>query len=208
MTVAGRTDAGVHARGQVAHVDVPCRPCDREDAGPRLAGVLPSDVRVFTATVAPPGFDARFSALSRRYAYRVSDARYWRRPAASPRGPRSSAAARRGRHGRRRGTAARRARLRGVLPATSRRHDRADAAALLWQREPKAVSRSRRSRPTRSATAWCDRWSARSSRSVRAGARSTGRRRCWTRASAIPRPGRRRPRADSRRGLLPAAPRR
>jgi tRNA pseudouridine38-40 synthase len=73
VTVAGRTDAGVHARGQVAHVDVPST-VDLEDVTRRLAGVLPADVRVFMATSAPPGFDARFSALSRRYAYRVSDA--------------------------------------------------------------------------------------------------------------------------------------
>jgi tRNA pseudouridine38-40 synthase len=73
LTVAGRTDAGVHARGQVAHVDLP-EGRDLEDVTRRLAGVLPPDVRVFAATLAPQGFDARFSALSRRYAYRVSDA--------------------------------------------------------------------------------------------------------------------------------------
>jgi tRNA pseudouridine38-40 synthase len=73
VTVAGRTDAGVHSRGQVAHVDVPAGP-DLEDMTRRLAGVLPVDVRVFAATAAPAGFDARFSALSRRYVYRVSDA--------------------------------------------------------------------------------------------------------------------------------------
>ena len=73
VTVAGRTDAGVHARGQVAHVDVLVAPV-LADLTRRLAGVLPPDVRVVDATMAPSGFDARFSALSRRYAYRVSDA--------------------------------------------------------------------------------------------------------------------------------------
>jgi len=69
LTVAGRTDAGVHARGQVAHADVPAVP-DRLDR--HLNGVLPLDIRVHTVGVAPPGFDARFSALSRRYSYRVA----------------------------------------------------------------------------------------------------------------------------------------
>jgi tRNA pseudouridine38-40 synthase len=74
LTVAGRTDAGVHARGQVAHADVPAgawtvvrRPLDR------LAAVLPADVRVHAVGPAPGGFDARFSALWRRYSYRVCD---------------------------------------------------------------------------------------------------------------------------------------
>jgi tRNA pseudouridine38-40 synthase len=75
LTVAGRTDAGVHARGQVAHADVSdCR--WREGAGialRRLNGVLPSDVRVRAIAPAPPGFDARFSALWRRYSYRICD---------------------------------------------------------------------------------------------------------------------------------------
>ncbi|MFI9843110.1 tRNA pseudouridine(38-40) synthase TruA [Nonomuraea sp. NPDC051941] len=88
LTVAGRTDAGVHARGQVAHVDVPDGSLAELDGnrGPldvherlaalvrRLGGVLPPDVRVHRVSVAPEGFDARFSAMFRRYAYRVSDA--------------------------------------------------------------------------------------------------------------------------------------
>ncbi|MFG1941724.1 tRNA pseudouridine(38-40) synthase TruA [Nonomuraea sp. NPDC048826] len=89
LTVAGRTDAGVHARGQVAHLDVPDEALAGLDGNRpgqlgtderlaalvrRLGGVLSPNVRVFRVSVAPEGFDARFSALSRRYAYRVSDA--------------------------------------------------------------------------------------------------------------------------------------
>ena len=83
LVVAGRTDAGVHARGQVAHVDVDdaalvvVRGRSERDACDalvaRLAGVLPPDLVVRRARVAPPGFDARFAALRRRYAYRVCD---------------------------------------------------------------------------------------------------------------------------------------
>jgi tRNA pseudouridine38-40 synthase len=75
LTVAGRTDAGVHARGQVIHTDVPAAAWDLAAgrAVPRLAGLLPADVRVRAAGQAPEGFDARFSALWRRYSYRVCD---------------------------------------------------------------------------------------------------------------------------------------
>jgi tRNA pseudouridine38-40 synthase len=75
LTVAGRTDAGVHARGQVAHVDLPAGVWAREHGKlrRRLAGRLPWDVRVWRADEAPPGFNARFSAVWRRYAYRVGD---------------------------------------------------------------------------------------------------------------------------------------
>jgi tRNA pseudouridine38-40 synthase len=75
LTVAGRTDAGVHARGQVAHVDVPHDAWAPAAATAmwRLAGLLPADVRVHAAAPAAAGFDARFSALCRRYSYRVCD---------------------------------------------------------------------------------------------------------------------------------------
>ncbi|MFF7332805.1 tRNA pseudouridine(38-40) synthase TruA [Streptomyces sp. NPDC008150] len=75
LTVAGRTDAGVHARGQVAHVDLPAAVWaeHREKLLKRLAGRLPRDVRVWSAAEAAPGFDARFAALWRRYVYRVGD---------------------------------------------------------------------------------------------------------------------------------------
>ena len=74
LTVAGRTDAGVHARAQVAHVDLAAAHLiDRSALQRRLNGALPPDVRLLSLRLAPRGFDARFSALSRRYAYRVSD---------------------------------------------------------------------------------------------------------------------------------------
>jgi tRNA pseudouridine38-40 synthase len=75
LTVAGRTDAGVHARGQVVHVDLPGAAWSVASGRvmARLASALPADVRVRAAGLAPPGFDARFSALWRRYAYRVCD---------------------------------------------------------------------------------------------------------------------------------------
>lgn len=83
VTVAGRTDAGVHARGQVLHVDVPAgawaQVPGRSDRTPaeslllRLGGLLPADVVATRVAVAPPGFDARFSAVARRYVYRVCD---------------------------------------------------------------------------------------------------------------------------------------
>ncbi|MFI7411120.1 tRNA pseudouridine(38-40) synthase TruA [Streptomyces sp. NPDC049627] len=75
LTVAGRTDAGVHARGQVAHVDLPEAVWreHHEKLLKRLAGRLPKDVRVWALREAPSGFNARFSAVWRRYAYRVTD---------------------------------------------------------------------------------------------------------------------------------------
>lgn len=84
---AGRTDSGVHATGQVAHVDVPADAL--QYAYPRhvrvgqaeflplirrLARFLPEDVRVRDVARAPVGFDARFSALRRHYVYRLSSA--------------------------------------------------------------------------------------------------------------------------------------
>lgn len=98
VVVAGRTDAGVHAEHQVVHVDVvPFSAAD--DVRLPLDGhgvpdldrmrfrwnrILPGDVRVLSARIAPDGFDARFSPMARRYRYRVSDAPWganplWRR---------------------------------------------------------------------------------------------------------------------------------
>jgi tRNA pseudouridine38-40 synthase len=76
LTVAGRTDAGVHATGQVAHCDVP-RAAWREQEHRilrRLRGVLAPDIAVPAVTEAPPDFDARFGALARHYVYRLTDA--------------------------------------------------------------------------------------------------------------------------------------
>lgn len=83
VTVAGRTDTGVHARGQVIHVDL----ADQALAGlrgrgeataeegllRRLNGVIDNDIRIHRVSAAPEGFDARFSAIWRRYAYRIAD---------------------------------------------------------------------------------------------------------------------------------------
>ncbi|VEG52049.1 tRNA pseudouridine synthase A [Mycolicibacterium aurum] len=86
---AGRTDSGVHASGQVAHVDIPegalphayprtVRP-DATEFAPlvrRLGRLLPEDVRIREISRAAAGFDARFSALRRHYIYRLSTAQY------------------------------------------------------------------------------------------------------------------------------------
>lgn len=71
VVCAGRTDAGVHARAQVVHCDVDSAP---PSMARRLNGLLPRDVRVRRLAQAPAGFDARFGALWRRYAYRIADA--------------------------------------------------------------------------------------------------------------------------------------
>ncbi|MDQ0673707.1 tRNA pseudouridine38-40 synthase [Pseudarthrobacter siccitolerans] len=90
VTVAGRTDAGVHARGQVVHLDLtdaewqglprgheldPAVALQRRLRGAlsRILGDLTGAVEVHRISLAPAGFDARFSALWRRYSYRIAD---------------------------------------------------------------------------------------------------------------------------------------
>jgi tRNA pseudouridine38-40 synthase len=75
LTVAGRTDAGVHATGQVASADLPA------DVDPawfvrRLGRLLPTDVRVTEVRPVPAEFDARFAALRRHYRYRIATAEW------------------------------------------------------------------------------------------------------------------------------------
>ena len=75
--VAGRTDAGVHATGQVIHVDVADSAFDREltykDLRYKLNRILDEDIRITNISDAPSGFHARFSALRRYYTYKILD---------------------------------------------------------------------------------------------------------------------------------------
>jgi tRNA pseudouridine38-40 synthase len=100
LVVAGRTDAGVHATGQVAHIDVDEQRLlalsrrhrvgvpqsdDQVELGVfgllrRLAGLLPVDLRVREITVAADGFDARFGALRRHYRYRIASTEFGAEP--------------------------------------------------------------------------------------------------------------------------------
>jgi tRNA pseudouridine38-40 synthase len=75
LTVAGRTDAGVHATGQVCQIDLPRTAWEQLDGSlvRRLAALMPEDARVRAVTPVPATFDARFSATFRRYEYRVAD---------------------------------------------------------------------------------------------------------------------------------------
>ena len=70
--VAGRTDAGVHATGQVIHVDIP-ESIALDDLAYKLNRILDEDIRINQIQIAPPAFHARFSALRRYYEYRILD---------------------------------------------------------------------------------------------------------------------------------------
>lgn len=71
---SGRTDAGVHALAQVAHLDV-ATPLPPETIRRRLNDELPSDIHILRATVVPHRFHARHDAVARRYLYQVSTRR-------------------------------------------------------------------------------------------------------------------------------------
>lgn len=83
LVVAGRTDTGVHASHQVCHLDLHVSTLNRAVGHMkvpavtalehRLQRLLPRDIAVHRITVAPDGFDARFSALERTYVYRIAD---------------------------------------------------------------------------------------------------------------------------------------
>lgn len=73
VIVAGRTDAGVHATGQVIHADVPENSLDIDNLVFRINRIVADDVRVLSAEIAAPGFHARFSALRRHYQYKIAD---------------------------------------------------------------------------------------------------------------------------------------
>jgi len=76
LAVAGRTDAGVHARAQVAQFELPASAWEAEQGGRlerRLFAVLPPDLRVHHLEPAPEGFNVRFAAIWRRYSYRICD---------------------------------------------------------------------------------------------------------------------------------------
>ena len=79
ITCAGRTDAGVHARGQVVHVDLPPIPYDAEGLARALNRQLAPEVVVRRAEPVGPDFDARRSATGRAYRYLV-----WNAPAPDP----------------------------------------------------------------------------------------------------------------------------
>lgn len=70
--VAGRTDAGVHATGQVIHVDVP-ESINLDEIAYKLNRILDEDIRIMKVSIAPKAFHARFSALRRGYTYKILD---------------------------------------------------------------------------------------------------------------------------------------
>lgn len=82
LSVAGRTDAGVHAEGQVAHFDTATE-VDADKLVHRMAKFLPKDVRITGVRPVPAEFDARFSAIRRHYIYRLTTAPHGADPLAA-----------------------------------------------------------------------------------------------------------------------------
>ncbi len=92
--VAGRTDAGVHATAQVLHTDVPAGGRVLDDLGrarSALDGMCGGEITIWAVSIAPEGFDARFSATQRGYRYRICDtdamAPLWRHDTWHVKGP-------------------------------------------------------------------------------------------------------------------------
>ena len=196
VVCAGRTDTGVHARGQVVHLDVAPESltgsAGRSEEPPmealvrRLNGILPPDVRVRRALEAPAGFDARFSATWRRYAYRVADdpalvdplvrshVLAWPKPLDLD----AMNAASRALLG-----------LRDFASFCKRREGATTVRTLMelaWTRDDTGVAVARGSWPTRSATAWCARWSAACWPSGTGAGPRSGRPRRWRRRRRNP----------------------
>lgn len=73
VIVAGRTDAGVHATGQVIHADLPDGTVEIDNLVYKINRILDEDVRIYSVEPAAPGFNARFSALRRHYQYKIAD---------------------------------------------------------------------------------------------------------------------------------------
>ena len=181
VTCAGRTDTGVHARGQVAHVDV--EDADPVRGAPAARRSAADDVRVRRVVAAAEGFDARFSALWRRYAYRIADrpeaqdpltrgyVLAWRRPL--DRTPSN---------GRRRTSSAATTSRRSASSARARPLS-ARCSTCRGSATPTASS-SALCAPTPSATTWSARSSAAWWRWARAAVLLSGRARCWRRARA------------------------
>jgi len=98
MRVAGRTDSGVHAKHQVCHLDVPQKRLSRIGRDPlnafRLNTLIAEDLIILDISQITSDFDARFSAVGRRYRYTIADPKFKKRPNDGPLYPYSQATAR------------------------------------------------------------------------------------------------------------------